>query len=637
MLNSKKLINTFLKECSEDSVLVDILLVNAFVEINELEILEGSFLNEFLETPPVYNDIDVLKYKLIHLIQNKDDSFSLEDLVNLFEFVISPLDKEVNGAVYTPVHIRDYIVSNVLAKIENQAYEELRFIDLSCGCGGFFITLIDQVRVNRELSIANFVSSSVYGVDIADYSIRRTKILLSLYALIHGEVLTDNVFNLIQANSLDNEWKTTLDPQNEGFDAVIGNPPYVGAPRISEASKQYLYLWSVSKFGKSDLYIPFFQVAIEALHDNGVLGYITINSFLKSKNGRGIREYFAASNCQLRVIDFGSEQVFKSRSTYTCICIYNKGIVGGIEYVRTLSSNINELVYDDYSFLPYDTLNSQEGWLLTDLETQQIIQKVTSTGTRIGNLVEIRNGFATLKNDVFLFKVIREDLFCYYFENKAGEIYKVEKAICRDAIKPNIIKSETEIVPNLEKLIFPYEINNGELVPFDEDYFQSNFPYAYAYLSRHKKVLKERDKGELRVKNWFQFGRSQALTLSGNKLLFPYLSEYPTFVLSKQKDLLFYNGYAIMCKSIKELKLLKLFLTSRIYWYFIINTSKPYSGNFFSQAKSYVSRFTIPQFSDEERRVLLSFKDFDRRDEYIASMYGIVGKDYVRIKNSVSF
>ena len=35
------------------------------------------------------------------------------------------------------------------------------------------------------------------------------------------------------------------------------------------------------------------------------------------------------------------------------------------------------------------------------------------------------------------------------------KVYKIEKGICRDAIKPNTLKKETDIKDSIEKLIFP--------------------------------------------------------------------------------------------------------------------------------------------------------------------------------------
>lgn len=82
--------------------------------------------------------------------------------------------------------------------------------------------------------------------------------------------------------------------------------------------------WSVASTGKADLYIPFFELGLKWLNENGSLGYITVNTFYKSLNGRALRNYFSAKKYSFKIIDFGSEQIFNNRLTYTCICLIEK-------------------------------------------------------------------------------------------------------------------------------------------------------------------------------------------------------------------------------------------------------------------------------------------------------------------------
>src|SRR5690606_9622522 len=135
------------------------------------------------------------------------------------------------------------------------------------------------------------------------------------------------------------------------------------------------------------------------------------------------------------------------------------------------------------------------------------------------------------------------------------------REICRDAIKPNIIKEESDILVLNEKLIFPYTIaeesrddlfqNKKKLLVnlIPENEFINNFPFAYSYLLSHKKELAKRDKGNRSYEKWYAFGRNQALNIRGQKLLFPYISDNPYFVYTSNENLLFYNGYALVSDS----------------------------------------------------------------------------------------
>lgn len=99
----------------------------------------------------------------------------------------------------------------------------------------------------------------------------------------------------------------------------------------------------------------------------------------------------------------------------------------------------------------------EKGWLLVNDNTVLTnIQHIQRTGVPLESLVDIKNGFATLRNDVFVLTPIEEDESYYYVE-KNGKYYSVEKAICRKAIKPNAISDEINIEKYIYPLIFPYQ------------------------------------------------------------------------------------------------------------------------------------------------------------------------------------
>ncbi|HKK80880.1 MAG TPA: hypothetical protein VJ909_01445, partial [Prolixibacteraceae bacterium] len=264
-------------------------------------------------------------------------------------------------------------------------------------------------------------------------------------------------------------------------------------------------------------------------------------------------------------------------------------------------------------------------------EILQNIEKLENAGISIGNKYPIKNGLATLSNDIFIFKPVDEDDKYYYHQN--GKLHKIEKEICRDIIKPNKLKRESEIPELKEKIIFPYQSNEQQLNMFegtkekfkviDEKYFQDRFPSAYEYLKHNQQQLFNRDKGSPKNYKWFEFGRSQAINDYGKKLLFPYMSSRPYFVYTNQEDLLIYAGYAIFCESERELQILKRILESDIFWYYIKNTSKPYSGNYFALAKNYVKDFSICELKNEEEDFLLNSNSIKEINGFLIEKYGV--------------
>ena len=612
-------ISSFLKQFSKDVTSINRLLVTSYIYINEIKVTNNLFIKKYIIEESEGREYQSLM-SFVKLLSKLSLEYNIEKLIELFEFVISPAEKEVNGAVYTPKYVREFIVQGCFNAFPLDHWRNLRIADISCGCGGFFISIAEYLKNKIDTTYYD-IYNHLYGVDIEKYSIERTKILLILNAIQNGEDIEEFTFNLYCANSLSFDWNSIPEYQsNEGFDIIIGNPPYVGASKITDENRQYLSKWSVTKTGKTDLYIPFFQIAIECLRKGGILGYITVNNFYRSVNGRAFRSYISANEYSFKIIDFGSEQVFKGRSTYTCICFINKQ-KGAVSYCKAPSRSLDGITNDSYCCHDYKKLDNEKGWLLQDDSIALNIRKIESTGKPLGKTFDIKNGFATLKNDVFILNVINEDAEFYYSQNKKGEIFKIEKDICRDAIKPNTLKSENEILNKIERLLFPYSVSNSTVTVMGEDVLKKQYPYAYKYLSHNKYILAQRDKGKREYEQWFAFGRTQAINISGYKLLFPYIAEHPYFVISEDKDLLFYNGYAVVCDNLQKLKVLQKILRSEVFWYYIKHTSKPYGSNYFALAKNYVKNFGLIELSDEQEKKIISFSSDIEINSYLKKLY----------------
>lgn len=595
-------ITKFIKSYNSSVFSVNQLLVSTFVESNGLDVPKNSLLYQYLS----HDVYAVDKFRAI--INKVYGSFGFEELIMLFEFVVSPVDKLVTGAVYTPKKIREHIVKHVLTKLSNVDWSRVKIADISCGCGGFFLTLIEAIQEMSNRSCVQIISQNIYGIDIESYSIERTKILLALYALSKGETISDDDFHLFVSDSLEKKlWNEGLF-KDARFDAIIGNPPYVTSSKISENSKALLKDWSVTETGKSDLYIPFFQIGYEALNENGILGYITVNNFYRSLNGRALREYLCQKECSISLIDFGGEKIFRGCSAYTCLCFISKSEEPKVHYTHCSSSNLNKLNEDAFSLHDFSLLDNKKGWRLRDKETLDFINNVEKVGTPLFQVVDIRNGIATLKNEVYILNVVGEtpELFIH---NYKGVDYCIEKTICRDIIKPSKLNYDKSVDNQIQHIIFPYQESKGKKKCIAEETFKKYYPFAYKYILSQKSVLEGRDKGNNKnYETWFAYGRSQSLTLSGYRLFMPYISMEPKFALSEQDSLLFYNGFAVISKKIEDLRIIQKVLNSDIFWHYVKSVSKPYGGNFYSLGKRYIKHFGIPNFSSEQKQELLKIE-----------------------------
>ena len=610
----KKIYKQIVNDFSEDESILNSIIVSIFVKTNNITVKNNQLIKSLLLTT---------ESNFYAIVNEIDEKLSFDDLINIFELAIPKNDVVVNGAVYTPRYIKEFIIDESFLKGKSSLdnpYSEWVCADISCGCGAFLYTLSTKIKSLTSHSYQS-IFNNLYGFDICKNSIDRARILLSLLALSESEDNENFEFNLFVGNSLSSIIEDTLNSkQITAFDIIVGNPPYVRSKNIDIQTKSLLNNWSISS-GNVDLYIPFFELGLTHLKENGVLGYITVNTFFKSINARLLRKYIQENKYNTQIIDFGQEIIFEKKLAYTCIVFIEKKTARNLLYTKKTALDIKEKCNDiKFEKIEYSKLDAHKGWLLNEGNIRHNISLIENAGTPLGEAYNIKNGLATLANGIFIFKPLYEDDTFYYFQNKNKEkVHKVEKNICRDIIKPNIIKTEHEIDLKKEKIIFPYE--NNKL--YTEEQFKSISPYAYAYLSENRTILDNRDKGVGKYQEWFAFGRTQALTDYGKKLLLPYMSNRPYVVYSDHSDMLIYCGYAIYNDSKDELLILKKILESCVFDYYIRHTSKPYSTGYYSYAKNYIKYFGVYNFSDKEKLEIRNLNTKDAIDKYMSLKYGV--------------
>lgn len=544
--------------------------------------------------------------------------FPFEALVEFFEFVISPSDKLINGAIYTPKNIRKYITTQSFNELTNKSFRNIKIADIACGCGGFLIDASLEMKRRTNKSFKKIFQENIFGVDIQKYSIERTEILLSLLAITHGEDEKEFQFNLHAADSLEFEWLQENEQikKNNGFDLILGNPPYVCSRNMDDKTKELMQKWSTCRTGHPDLYIPFFQIGYKLLTENGILGFITVNTFMHSVNGRALREYFSENRVLLKIIDFKDEQIFKSRMTYTCICLLEKKVSDFVYYTSSKESNLQDLPKMKFNQDSYESLDNQKGW---SLKNSELVTKLESIGIPFGKIYNTKSGIATLKNHVYIFKPIKEDKQYFYMTDGT----EIEKKVCKDVINSNQLNTHNDITDLKEKIIFPYtHDDNNQAQIIQEELFSKQFPKAYAYLLTKRDLLATRDKGNGKYPVWYAFGRTQSLEKVKNKLFFPQLVKKGfKAVLNDDEDLYFYNGMAAYSEDIRSLEILQKLLVSSVAWSYIENKSKHYASGYFGLGKNYLKNFGIYELSGNEIELLIRMKSDEELDNLFLDKY----------------
>ena len=111
--------------------------------------------------------------------------------------------------------------------------------------------------------------------------------------------------------------------ERRGFDAVIGNPPYIRINRLVDCYPREVRFiqsfYASAAFGKVDIYVAFLERGLALLGRRGRMGFIVPNKFVQSDYGRGIRSILANAGALAAIVDFGYAQVFAGATSYTCL------------------------------------------------------------------------------------------------------------------------------------------------------------------------------------------------------------------------------------------------------------------------------------------------------------------------------
>ncbi len=175
----------------------------------------------------------------------------------------------------------------------------------------------------------------------------------------------------------------------DGFDVVIGNPPYISLEnlsrdvavyrsmkRLGENNEQELNYKTLEARG--DIYTLFVERGLQLLHKGGRLSYIMPNKWQKVMYGRPLRQLFLDNNLS-HLIDFGDNQIFDDATTYTCIIQMSKEPSGGELHVSTIeevnAETLSEDVEEQRELFDRNEM-SADIWVISSLENFHYVERL---------------------------------------------------------------------------------------------------------------------------------------------------------------------------------------------------------------------------------------------------------------------
>jgi hypothetical protein len=193
----------------------------------------------------------------------------------------------------------------------------------------------------------------------------------------------------------------------QGFDAIIGNPPYVRSAGIGEI-KSYLADGFVTYNGNADLYTYFIEKSFSLLRLHGHFGFIISNKWLKADYGENLR-HFLRTRQIYRLVDISQLAVFEEATSYPLILIAQNcepNAPTAYSSISAIPENDEELERDAKQ-VAYDLGKEAffgNGFTLVKLDIQSILNKMREAGKPIAQVIgnNIHYGIKTGLNRAFI-------------------------------------------------------------------------------------------------------------------------------------------------------------------------------------------------------------------------------------------
>ena len=404
--------------------------------------------------------------------------------------------------------------------------------------------------------------NNVYGVDIDPQAVEVTKLSLLLKVLegekserigkqltIAGErVLPSLHENVKCGNSLVgpdiyNDVQVTLDDEETifrinafdwgrafpaimqagGFDAVIGNPPYVRMEEFKDIKDYLKQHYSVHE-ERSDLYAYFVEKGHNLARKSGFFGMIFSNKFLKAKYGKPLREHLAKEARIRDIIDLAGLPVFPNATVRTIILISQCANKDGysfnytpplntemFEKVRNQNLRLEEAVKNTTYTLSSDAL-SGSAWTLIDPEKQQLFEKIVKGSKKLG--------------------LVYDGQICMGIKSGATAAFNIDSAKREEIISKN---------PEADEIIKPF-LNGKDIrrynIQWDDKYIIytyhgvdiAKYPEVLEHLKPYRAQLKQRATKQ----EWYELQQPQYKYISyfeGTKIIFPDIAKGVRFAL----------------------------------------------------------------------------------------------------------
>ena len=203
--------------------------------------------------------------------------------------------------------------------------------------------------------------------------------------------------------------------ENDGFDIVIGNPPYVDSEHMVKdkgllQTRELCNKIYNSAKGNWDLFIVFIELGYKNLNNTGNISFIIPNKIIASNYAKAIRNIIS-NNSLIEIRDYSDVNVFKEASVYPITFLSNKKDNVIFESIRMIKMK-NMLDIEWENDIKRDIFKTNENWdnfFAKNSKAYSIINRIINDNKKLQDIAKVK-GAATVSESY----IIKEKLY----ENK---------------------------------------------------------------------------------------------------------------------------------------------------------------------------------------------------------------------------
>jgi len=386
--------------------------------------------------------------------------------------------KKKDGKIFTPKPIVQYMLHQQMWR--KHSFDQ-HIIDNSCGDGAFLCEIVDHYcdlyerRDEDKDGLKKVLETYIHGIELDPVEHRKCLENLDKVAEKYG--ITDVKWDVQNRDAL------SCHDYDGKMDFVVANPPYIRTHDLECDLTGY----SFTEEGMKDLYLAFYELGFRMLKETGSMCYIAPSSWFTSVAGQKMRDYIMDTRCLYNVCDFGHKQVFENATTYVAICVFRKFKDQLIKRQYVWYRNTQNLKTKDGVVVTYDDMCIDGKFYFGTPDQLKRMHEIIEYGKGLkgeDKAFEVKNGYATLADDVF----IQED---------KGQTLRIYHELRPWNVIP-VIKSSTG---KQAWCYYPYGKDGKLMTEKQVDEIVINT------LSEHREKLEARATTE----PWYAFGRTQAI------------------------------------------------------------------------------------------------------------------------------